>query len=62
MMEDNERVIHLAEKVGFKRVGIFRETEFINGEYRGLLYMDILKEEFMSQYPSDSKVGESPDQ
>jgi RimJ/RimL family protein N-acetyltransferase len=55
-MEDNERAIHVAEKAGFKRIGIFRETEFIRGEYKGLLYMDILREEFMEKYPPGTKI------
>jgi diamine N-acetyltransferase len=59
-MEDNERAIHVAEKAGFKKVGIFRETELIDGEYKGLLYMDILKQEFMSMYPAGRKVEEGP--
>jgi diamine N-acetyltransferase len=50
-MEHNDRAIHAAEKVGFTRVGVFRETEFINGEYRGLVYYDILREEFDGLYP-----------
>ncbi|MHA1637863.1 MAG: GNAT family N-acetyltransferase [Candidatus Thorarchaeota archaeon] len=57
-MEDNERAIHLAEKIGFKKVGVFRKTEFIEGEFKGLLYMDILREEFMKEYPPGTKVGE----
>jgi diamine N-acetyltransferase len=45
-MEDNERAIRMYEKVGFKTVGTLRETEFIDGGYKGLLLMDILKDEF----------------
>ena len=59
-MEDNERAIRVAEKAGFKKVGIFRETEFVDGEYKGLLYMDILKEEFMSEYPPGRSIEEGP--
>ena len=50
-MEDNERAIHTYEKVGFKRVGILRETEFIDGAYKGLLVMDILRSEFEKANP-----------
>ena len=50
-MEDNERAIRAAEKAGFKKVGVFRETELVDGEYKGLLYMDILQQEFMEKYP-----------
>ena len=59
-MEDNERAIRVAEKAGFKKVGIFRETEFVDGKYKGLLYMDILKHEFMSRYPLGRTVEEGP--
>jgi len=51
-MEDNERAIRTYEKVGFKRVGILRETEFIGGAYKGLLVMDILRDEFEKANPS----------
>ena len=50
-MEDNEWSIHLYEKIGFNRVGILRETEFIDGKRKGLLIMDILREAFMERYP-----------
>lgn len=56
-MEDNERAIRIFEKIGFKRVGILRETEFIEGEYRGLLVMDILRDEFMRDYPPSETMG-----
>jgi diamine N-acetyltransferase len=59
-MEDNEKAIHVAEKAGFKKIGIFRETELVDGKYKGLLYMDILKEEFMSKYPSGRTVENGP--
>jgi len=57
-MEHNEHAIHVAEKVGFKRIGMFRETEFIDGEYKGLIYYDILKCEFEELY-SDMDVSAS---
>jgi len=50
-MEDNHRAIRMYEKVGFKRVGILRETEFIDGAYKGLLVMDILRDEFEKTNP-----------
>ena len=57
-MEHNERAIRTAEKVGFKRIGMFRETEFIDGEYKGLVYFDILKEEFFDKHPPGIPLGE----
>jgi len=53
-MEDNERSIHVYEKIGFKKVGILRETEYIDGSYKGLLIMDILRKEFQEKYPLNS--------
>ena len=53
-MEDNERAIHTYEKVGFKQVGTLRETEFIDGAFKGLLVMDILRSEFELANPDFS--------
>ena len=50
-MEDNERSIRMYKKVGFKEVGILRETEFVEGAYKGLLVMDILRHEFEESNP-----------
>lgn len=50
-MEDNERSIQVYEKIGFKRVGLLRETEFMDGAHKGLLIMDILQKEFVEKYP-----------
>ena len=53
-MEDNKRAIRTYEKVGFKQVGLLRETEFIDGAYKGLLVMDILRREFEAANPDFS--------
>jgi len=50
-MEDNERSIRIYEKIGFKRVGLLRETEFIDGARKGLLIMDMLQGEYYAKYP-----------
>jgi len=50
-MEDNERAIHVYKKIGFKRVGILRETEYMDGKHKGLIIMDILRKEFLEKYP-----------
>ena len=50
-MEDNDRSIQVYEKIGFKRVGLLRETEYIDGAHKGLLIMDILRREFLDIYP-----------
>ncbi len=49
-MEDNERSIHVYKKIGFKPVGILRETEYMVGKHKGLLIMDILRAEFLERY------------
>ena len=54
---DNTRAIHTYEKVGFKRVGLLRETEFLDGAYKGLLVMDILRDEFVAANPSFEVKG-----
>jgi diamine N-acetyltransferase len=56
-MEDNERAIHVFSEVGFKRVGVMRETEFMLGQYKGLLYMDILREDFEDHNPGFGPRG-----
>lgn len=56
-MEDNERSIKLYKKIGFKPVGILRETEYIDGSHKGLLIMDILRKEFEERYQPDSIVS-----
>ncbi|RDE16021.1 MAG: hypothetical protein C4K48_02695 [Candidatus Thorarchaeota archaeon] len=53
-MADNERAIHVYEKVGFKRVGILRESEFLDGDFKELLYMDILRDDFARANPGFS--------
>ena len=57
----NERAIRAYRKCGFKRVGLLRKTEFMDGEYCDLLIMDILREEFMRDYPSGTFVGLATD-
>lgn len=57
-MEHNEQAIHVAEKTGFRRVGMFRETEFTDGEYKGLVYFDILQDEFFERFPPGIPIGD----
>ncbi len=46
VLEDNERAIHLYEKVGFVREGIMRNAVFKNGSYKNMYIYSILKNEF----------------
>jgi aminoglycoside 6'-N-acetyltransferase len=41
----NERAIKAYESVGFKRVGVMRKAELIDGEWTDGLFMDLLIEE-----------------
>ncbi|NHJ12834.1 MAG: N-acetyltransferase [Candidatus Thorarchaeota archaeon] len=53
---DNIAAIRAYEKAGFKKVGLIRKTEFMGGNFHDLLLMDILREEFLQQYPPGSYV------
>ena len=54
---DNVAAIRAYEKAGFRRVGLLRKTEYLGGKHQDLLIMDILREEFLQQYPPGSYVG-----
>ncbi|OGQ46671.1 MAG: hypothetical protein A3H42_04230 [Deltaproteobacteria bacterium RIFCSPLOWO2_02_FULL_46_8] len=41
---DNERAIKLYEKFGFLREGVMREAAFIDGEYKDIIIMGILRD------------------
>ncbi|MFW9786482.1 MAG: GNAT family N-acetyltransferase [Candidatus Thorarchaeota archaeon] len=53
-MEDNERSIQVYKKIGFKSVGILRQTEYMDGVHKGLLIMDILRDEFIEKFSNQS--------
>ena len=44
----NERAIHCYERIGFKRIGIQRESRIVGGEKHDTVLMDILASEFTS--------------
>lgn len=46
VMEFNPRGIHVYEKVGFKKTGIKRQGQFLQGSYHDIIIMDILKSEY----------------
>jgi diamine N-acetyltransferase len=43
---DNERAVHLYEKLGFQHEGCWRQAEFRHGRYHNLLWMSVLREEW----------------
>src|SRR6056297_2212512 len=47
-LTDNEKSIKLYKKLGFKKIGIIRESNFDSrkGKYINVLYMDLLKKEY----------------
>ena len=47
--DTNLRSIKLAERLGFKREGHFREARIENGFRYGLVYFGLLKSEFISE-------------
>jgi RimJ/RimL family protein N-acetyltransferase len=48
---ENERAQHVYEKVGFKKIGVFRQMVFSMGKFHDHIAMDILKSEFFERYP-----------
>lgn len=45
-LEENIRSINVAKKCGFSEEGIMRQHVFKNGEYKNIVIMSVLKEEF----------------
>jgi diamine N-acetyltransferase len=45
---ENERAIHLYEKVGFHKEGRWRQAEYRHGRYHDLLWMSILRDEWIA--------------
>jgi len=43
---DNERAVHLYEKIGFQHEGRWREAEFRHGRYHDMLWMSVLHHEW----------------
>lgn len=50
VFETNTRAIRVYEKVGFKKVGLLRETDYIDGQYVNDVVMDILEDEWRQLY------------
>ena len=55
----NERGQKAYEKAGFKKIGTFRQADFMEGQFHNLIAMDILKDEFLEMYPPGKTVGEA---
>lgn len=50
VLKENERALNLYLKVGFKQEGIFRNAIYKNGKYSDLIYMGLLKDEFLNKF------------
>ncbi len=59
-VKGNDRARRAYEKAGFKHAGVYRKRVYKEGEFHDLVAMDILREEFMQQYPPGTMVGERP--
>jgi RimJ/RimL family protein N-acetyltransferase len=46
VFENNERGVHLYNKVGFQHEGRWRQAEYRHGRYQDLLWMSILRQEW----------------
>jgi diamine N-acetyltransferase len=54
----NKRAIRAYEKAGFKKCGTFRKAAYTEGKFHDFVAMDILKEEFMEEYPPGTYIEE----
>lgn len=52
VFEFNHSAIKLYEKIGFKKIGLRREARIIAGKKWGVVFMDILEDEFRARWPS----------
>lgn len=52
----NERAIKCYKKCGFKEVGRWRKSKYVNGKYYDTIIMDILAEEFSDSYIKNKNV------
>ena len=56
-LDINERGQRAYEKAGFKRTGVYRQGAYLKGAFHDFIIMDILKEEFLKDYPPGTEVG-----
>ncbi len=54
---NNKRAQRAYEKAGFQRGGIFRRAMFSEGAYTDVVMMDIIRDDFLEQYPPGSRTG-----
>ncbi len=54
---ENTRAQRVYEKVGFKKIGVYREMVFSMGKFHDHIAMDILRSEFLERYPPGTLSG-----
>lgn len=57
-LEHNKRAIRTYEKAGFKHVGVLREVLYSMGSFQNAVVMDILRNEFLQQYPPSKTISD----
>ena len=55
----NERGQRVFKSAGFKEAGVRRRGVFIMGEFRDIILMDILKEEFFERCPPGVNIEDA---
>lgn len=50
VLADNERAIHMYEKVGFVREGIMRKSRYKNGKFVDMVILALLREDYKQNY------------
>lgn len=48
VLAENENVIAMHKKFGFQQEGLFREYVFKNGRYRSVVYLALLRQDYLS--------------
>jgi RimJ/RimL family protein N-acetyltransferase len=46
VFSENQRAVHLYEKLGFQQEGRWRQAEFRSGRYHDILWMGLLRDEW----------------
>jgi len=50
VIEDNKKAVTFYQRYGFKKDGILRQELFKNGEYKNVIIMSILQEEYLNKF------------